>query len=508
MSMKVFSNIERYAITVDQSRNRLLYFGLLSAFLLILLFPLNRIGNEENYFQLAFRKVYPETFSPFHAVFDKANARFVGEYLFGSLVGLFGHDVAIAVARVAMALFYAASLTYFFRSLRLSVLDGLIILVLFHLAGEELLGGEWLFFGVESKTCAYAFVLVAFGLVNHGRWLAAILACVAAAYMHFLVGGFWALVVLLLQWYKLRDIPTSTKTLLAFCLLLSPLVYVIASDQFTTQGHMQGTLSANAIYAYATARHVSPFAGTPPFMFGGWLQGFISTVFLALAMAVLVSRDKSNLINIAGLIGLIELILAVLVSYLDRNTFFFGKFYLFRPSSLTLFFVITGLMGILNDNLTVYGHQVKSLLLCALMMPFFSWSLSQQIHYYRQQALPEKKELVTAIEAYAKPDDIVLLEPYNEFDPAYLRLHRDIRQPTLVSSKFVPTNPDELLRWYSLIQMRKAIFDNGCENKLEFPIRWLVTFRPKSMEKLKNCGQVVWRNRDVALIEIDERYRK
>ena len=498
-------SFNRYFLTLNQPKTGPIYFALLSALMILMLFPIGLTGNEENYFQLAYRTISPEKFTEYHAAFDQSKARFATEYLFGSLVYLFGYEIAHAVARICMTLFYAAGLTYFFRSLRLSVLDALLAIVLFDLAGEHLMGGEWLFYGVESKTLAYAFLLFAFGSVNHDRWRLAIIAGAAATYMHFLVGGFWTLVILLLHWYRERDIRSSGKAFFFYSVLILPLLYLIAKDQLIAHALPTTGLSADKIYAeIRNPHHIAPFSGSSAFWtFWVWLPGLITTASLAVVMSVMVSKEKHNLIALAALIGLVELMLAMLISYLDRNTLIFAKLYLFRPSSLTLFFVIVALLATFKEQLSEEGQQLKALLTGAITVPFCWWHIATQIGYYHNHVFPERQALVAAINQYTKSGEIVLIEPYKEFEQEYLSLHRDIDRPTLVSWKFVPTNPPDILRWYALTQLRKRIFEQGCPQQSDIPIRWLIALHPKALEKLVNCGPVVWHEGNVALIEMN-----
>jgi hypothetical protein len=196
---RLFAVVERWVLRVERSRSLSLLFAGLAALLVLQLWPAGWTGNEENYFQLAYRTFAPEKFSQFHAVFDASRARFVPLYLLGSAVHLLGYDGAHAVTRILMAILYAAGLAYFFSALQLSVWDALLIIVAFMLAGEFLIGGEWLFQGVEPKTVAYGLLFFAFGFALRRRWIAATAAGAAATYMHFLVGGFWTLMILVQQ---------------------------------------------------------------------------------------------------------------------------------------------------------------------------------------------------------------------------------------------------------------------------------------------------------------------
>ena len=89
---------------------RALWFALLCLFALILLLrPWN--GNEEYYFQLAYRTFSPDSFSGFHAVFDKSVSRYLVEYPIGWLVSVIGYDSAHTVVRTGQVIVYATGLS-------------------------------------------------------------------------------------------------------------------------------------------------------------------------------------------------------------------------------------------------------------------------------------------------------------------------------------------------------------------------------------------------------------
>ena len=291
---------------------------------------------------------------------------------------------------------------------------------------------------------------------------------------------------------------------LLYCFLILPLLYLIAKDQLGTHTLPVTGLSADKIYAeIRNPHHIAPFSGASAFWtFWGWLPGLLTTACLLVVMSVIFRKDNTNLVALAAMFGLAELLLAMLISYADRHTLYFAKLYLFRPSSLTLFFVITVLLAHFKGELSEQGRQLAAVLICAIVVSFAWWHIKNTIDFYRHHVFPEKAELIAAVNAYTKPDEIVLIEPYQEFEQEYLSLHRDIDRPTLVSWKFVPTNPEDILRWYSYIQLRKSIFQQGCGQHSDVPIRWLISLHPESLATLANCGPVVWRSGNVALIDM------
>ncbi|HET8623028.1 MAG TPA: hypothetical protein VFM14_05660 [Gemmatimonadales bacterium] len=501
--------LDQFVGSVERSRSRPLLFGALTLVLVGLLFPFDWHPNEEGYLQLAYRKVAPQRFSPLHAVFDASFARYAPEVVLGWVLRLFGTTAGQPVLRVGMAIAYAAGLTYLFAALRLSAWDAVLVIVLFVMAGQDLLGGEWLFAGVEPKTLAYALLFFSLGAALRRRWLAAILLSAAATYMHFLVGGFWTLVILGLAWRDTRQLGSVARSVATYAVLTLPLAVAIAAEQSTGSTLTADGLSATRIYAERVAHHASPFAD--PFAHLKWLPGIATMFALMLALGVVRRRGHvSDSVRLSVLeiayFTLLYLHLAVVLAFFDRHTLVLTKFYLFRPSSLALLLAIVGLVAVLSSELTPRGTAIKGLITAVLGISLAANLVSNGVRTWRRGAdLPERPALVAAIQTHTQPTDVVLIEPYRELEGEYVSLHRHIPRPTLVSWKFVPTTPEEILRWHALQQMRVAIFAHGCQARVTEPVRWLVTLRRETLARVAACGPTVWRRGNVALIRVDRR---
>ena len=159
--------------------------------LLLLLFPPNWHPNEYGYFMLAFRTVEPGAFFSNSAAFDGSSARLVGEVMLGLPVAWFGYETAHLLLKSLMAVIYATALAYFFAGLAMTLFEAVIVVAGFALLGQVLIGGEYIFGGVETKTFAYAGVFFALGAIVRGRARLAVGIMALATYFHFLVGGFW-----------------------------------------------------------------------------------------------------------------------------------------------------------------------------------------------------------------------------------------------------------------------------------------------------------------------------
>jgi len=153
-------------------------------------------GNEIHYFALGLRAVRPDQFGPNHAAFDHSVARFASFAILGGTVAVFGYDSALITLRFVAIVAYALAFAYLARCLKLSRAETLVALLLFVLVGQCYFAIEWLFAGVEGKAFAYAAVFASIGLAWRDKDFAAVGVAALATYLHFLVGGFWAVAVI------------------------------------------------------------------------------------------------------------------------------------------------------------------------------------------------------------------------------------------------------------------------------------------------------------------------
>jgi hypothetical protein len=481
--------------------------------LVLLMLPTKWGPNEDFYFMLSFKQVMPEAFSPYSAAFDASNARILSELVIGGTIALLGYQGAQIVLHLVMAALYAFSLAYCLTGLRLSAVDALLALGIFVLVGPDLMGGEWLFLGVEPKTFAYAFVLFALGLVCRERagWAAA--ALVVATYFHFLVGGFWAVAIFAFHALRTDRLRPVFGPLAGYVAGVTPLLALLVYDRYVAGGAPVPEHGLTSDYIYSILRsawHVAPFVSLTEFR--GWADGIVATIALCVAFTITAARVSGNqralVVWIAGL--LLYLLAALFVTYLDRHTGHLGKFFLFRPSSLVLLLSIVAAISLLNwigegrsgPPVVIMQRAAFVVVTSLLVWEAGSEKLGDLILGGSQYA--DLAGLAEFVQKNAEPDAIILTNREADMGPPGVHLPRLLDRPTLVSEKFVPTNPADIYRWYDLLKFKEAVFAGDCPGPEDPPVRYLLLVEPEHGRE-PPCGEVIWRSRHFVLAELPPR---
>jgi len=474
-------------------------------------------GNEIHYFDLGLRSVRPDQFGPNHAAFDHSVARFASFAILGGAVAFFGYDIALITLRFVAIVAYAMAFAYLARCLKLSRAETLIALMLFVLVGQCYFAVEWMFAGVEGKVFAYAAIFASIGLAWRDKDLAAVGVAALATYLHFLVGGFWAIAVIGLIGLKSGSVLRLARALLAYLVLCVPILAIIVYEWFFAPmpDVSDLDLTINQIYsAFRNPHHVAPFSGH----LRSWLPGIGWMVAATSLMAILAWQEHSERRVLARwlLVMYTYLILAFVLSYFDRHTYFLGPLILFRPNSLIL--LLTIMLGMLWLRQALREDSARLLAIIAFAVgigfavpraaSFAATLLSPQLPLTRMLT-PIERELVAWLRGHTSPGATVVIEPTGQTDwtVPWLAFERLIDRPTLVSFKFVPTQKADIARWYRLVRWRKAVFEGDCGKISEQPVDYLVTLNVATLTRLKVCGDVVWTNGSYGVVLVARGFR-
>src|SRR5262249_33302623 len=285
--ISLMNAIARYLAPFERSDRLIWTAALLAALLLyIAMAPTSWSGNEIVYFDLALRLVSPDQFGPYQAIFDSSRARDLGFLTIGSAIKLFGMEGALIFMRIVMAVLYASALAMLAKSLEISVAETMLAILAFFDVGQSYFGGEWVFGGVEPKILAYAAVIASLALALRDRRTSALVLAVLATYFHFLVGGFWALAIVVLIALRTGSYLRAAQFLAIYMILVLPLVGLLAYEQFflAAEGGPNTGLSTNQIYSEIRApHHVAPFR-----QLKAWLPGIGGALGVTALLAICV----------------------------------------------------------------------------------------------------------------------------------------------------------------------------------------------------------------------------
>lgn len=482
--------------------------------------------NEEVYLGNAWRRSSSENVAAISALTDKVSHRFLFDYLTGFSINLIGFEWTHTLGRTLVALFYAISLALFFRAIQFSIPASCLVLLTFVWLGEDILGGEWLFQGFEAKTLAYPLVFLSFSYFIQKKYRFTFFLLALATYFHFLVGAFWCLVALLSQLYRTKNFRKTLFSFFQYFLICLPLFIIIGAEQLQSQGVVNSVPTANWIYSYFRApHHMAPFASLEIFRL--WYNhGIIFLLGLTVASLVLFRFSKnieeksfSKLILALN----VYLLISLIFSFLDKDGAL-GKFYLFRPSSLTLFISLCVYGFFLKNRLSDGAKEITFVMLVLVSSLILPTLQGHNIIYGEVETIVRGNassssivEVVgnlffnnqdnysnqfSQIVQSSKKEDIFLIDP--KIESFYLFFERKFNRPVLVMLKFVPTKAESLVRWYRLIIAREQLFTNGCPADIvsTHQVRYLLA--EASNHKIDSCGQEVYQGEGIRLIQVKQ----
>ncbi len=501
-SARVDGGLRRLASIADaRTENPTIVAFLLLLILVTMAFPFFWTGNEDHYFVLARQWFDPGFRRPFDAAFDASSGKFVGLFLFGGAVELLGWNAGRLLIGLTAALSLAVGLASLTRVLALSLVDALIVMLLFLAAGQSVLGEEWFIGGIETKTFAYGFGMVALAAALSGRTLGAAIWVAIALYFHFLVGAFWGgcIVVAALADGRVRDALVSIVLLALFS---APLLYTLIGDQLRAATVAPPPGAPTAAYIYSIIRnphHVAPFSSA------GWQRGVLSALVWAGASATLswlIARRSEDVLKalaatVTALCFFIPISLAL--SWVDRHTGILGKFYLLRPFSPILLlglFVLAAAWRRVTEK-TPETRFLPTLVTLGFLLVALGTGSFRAVVFRPPET---QARLVAMLQQHVPLDAPVLLDPATDTLTAIPRLSG---RQTIVSWKFVPTDTRDIYRWWRLSKLRDRIFAGSCPKEPN-PIRFLLASDANYMN-VARCGRVVWRGDGYRLIAIEHR---
>lgn len=469
---------------------------------LILIMPpeIAFLNNEETKFGLAARALDP-AFSPESFAFARPQALYViWDTLTQGLIVAFGIEGAHIAGRIIAAVAYALGTGYFFAACRIGPLTGAGIIAAYWLVGQELMARAWLFGSYEPKTLAYAAIFGAFGALVCGRPLRAFALAGLATCLHMLIGAFWALFMGLYLAWRWRDPARLAIAAGLYMLIASPILIVAALNYgaYIAPPQADGIPPVDTIYAAIRApHHVAPFLNMDSF-WRDWAPGFAALAAILGGALWLRRQPEAPPDAVTGLaiIGAAFCLLALPIAYLDTE-YALAKLFLFRPSTVVLFLAFTAAAVALSPR-----RRIVMPLSALLIAAFVTLSAQHILAHGANQTfrLNEMKPVYRAVIENTPPDAVVLL--HGRADYNMIDFERRTGRAAYVSFKFIPPYPDQIVEWYTRLQKRETIYEEGCAAAALAEVDYVVLNQVTRPSVFNGCAEPLYADKFRSLIRI------
>jgi len=498
-------------VSLLASRDRRVLAAVCAGVLLITMGPHGVLtGNEEQYLAEAFRTVRPDAWPAASNLLGGFPHAMVFNTLMGHAVDLLGFSGAQALGRMLAIVLYCVALVRLFSRLGLAAGDLLFVLFAFIVAGEGLVGNEWMFRGIEPKVLAYGLVLLALTellMERPGRcyaWL------VPATYLHAFVGGFWAVIftVALLARRETRVRAVLAGALASVAIL--PLLYFLLGNdyaQFSAASRVEGPSTGWILTYVAFPWHTTPFLDGRTLV--RWTPGILGTAMIgAIAFAVrLRSSDRvTRTLGALAAIASVWVLLALLLTwYFDDGRL--GPFVLFRPSGMGLLIALIMAMLCLRQLEPGAAHWMR-LGMLAVVLPAAVPVLLQLYVYPPGRDLLRsdgQRELLEWVRRDIPADRVFVVDPVLE--ESFYDFERRTGRASLFVHRFTPGGQADIQAWYRRHLYREALFSKGCAmaGRPPAPVDYAIVESADGRSPVLACGRTVYQHHGVRVVEIGGR---
>ncbi len=367
------------------------------------------------------------------------------------------------ITRMINYLLYSIPLARLFIKLKFSNL-GVLLFLQFLFLYQNYLSGEWIWGGFEGKTIAYIFIFWSILMIYESRYLWAALLIAIATYCHVLVGGWFFLGFLLYTIIETGLFKKILQLLLIYSLTVAPYAIYILLHLLNSQT-FEHEPSADWIYVFFRNLHHTAPTLSPKFWEHNW---FAVLVMLTSLYWLKKGTTEHKTKRLAASFNLI-ILSAIVISYIDVDGILL-KFYLFRMTTIALFFTLLALSIHLKEIFTgesMVTASIKLIKLCTILMLVY-----QGVRINLDRIIPKDQKLAyESFVEFAKSEtsntSVFLFINYND-KSENIQFIADAERERFVSFKMVPEGDEAIIEWYNRIQLR-----NQLQNSLSFHEEWI-----------------------------------
>jgi len=383
--------------------------------------------------------------------------------IIGPLVSWLGFDMGRYLGRLLVYLFLSVAIYDFFKSIRLNIVIGLLVLFIF-LDHQSIIAGEWIVEGVDTKTVSYSFVILSWAALIRKRYLSVFAFLGAALSFHPLVGiyaVYCSVPAVLVNRAWRSDWRIVIKNSWVFLITGIFGIWSIIVSLF--QNSVLNSSPAWWVYTlYRLRHHLLP---------GSWGYGYWMVIFFfsVLFFGAVFFLAKSNSLRFLAAYALasVSLFIVGLIIYAlgDVNLL---RFYWFRFPDVIVPFLGLIISGIVVQNLfkilgaktltlpedsllrKIYRSEYASKIaaLAVILVIFTAASIAA---FNRIQSEVHSHSPIRDMELWIAgntPQDSVFL-----INPGIEDFYLFAKRPVFVTFKHMPQSGPEIIEWYERIKL-------------------------------------------------------
>jgi len=386
--------------------------------------------------------------------------------IMGALVHWLGFQYASYAGRLLIYLFFAVAAFALFEALRLRFWLGLLILIFF-LNQQTLVAGEWMVGGVETKTIAYAFVILSCSTFFRKRYLLGFAFAGAAISFHVLV-GLYAMFCMAVAILLSRAWRSDWRIWISRCwpfFITGIFGFRAMIKQLLLQSDVDVTKAWELYVKYRVPHHVLPAAWGGVYAWGGVLV--LATCFF---LAIYFSRQSQAARFIAAYaLGSVSLFLVGLAIYAWGEITLL-RYYWFRFPDVMVPFMTAVLVALFlsdfaDNRLTIPSlshslqHKARAILnregpilliaasiILIIVQPMYQ--LRKEFRGFEKTDGAKARHHLLEWIAENTPRDAVFL-----VDPTIEDFYIYAQRAMFVSFKNSPQSAADILEWYKRIKL-------------------------------------------------------
>lgn len=410
-------------------------------------------GGEEHYLTFAKQFTNPEWIPGSFTLTEYPGTRLIFQWIVGPLVEIMGFEPFVFWSRLVNFLLLSIPLALIFRKLRLGILETFVLVQLFVMSEQNLLGGEWIIKSFEPKSLAYAFVFFGIYFMLQSRYLLVGIALAVATYFHVLVGAWCMLAIgmlLLFEWNWKAILQAS----LPYMVCCAPFALYLA-DGYFSPAVSADEINTDWVYCYyRLAKHLGIFYFWE-FFKSTHLVGVILTLG-AFSLVLVLKRFAENkmlerLLIIAAIGFCINLVF-VMVAYLDHamldNSGGLGlKYYPFRLNSIASLFL---LISIYLWVRTKFGQRWKARLGWTVLVLVGVLSAGQVVNNVKRSLKTDTDfdQMCVYIHNNTAQEAKFGLIGQSNKNRTYWGFIRKAERENFSVTKFIPADKQKIPEWY------------------------------------------------------------